>query len=150
MEKNQQQKHIVGTYPKTKGKIVETEKKNRYENQNYHTAGIHVVPKYIQKKQRQYRYLLRTLFYYCLLLSELFSYSVVWWGIVPDKGDKSWQKYKKITWENLCHRYSPCGKSFETGIVPVARYSLPLSSVLFKNSTHWLSNQNTAFSYVMY
>ena len=80
MEKNQQKKHIVGTYPKTKGKIVETEKKNRYENQNYHTVGIHVhvVPKYIQKKQRQYRYLLRTLFYYCVLLRELFSYSVVW------------------------------------------------------------------------
>jgi hypothetical protein len=55
------------------------------------------------------------------------------------KGDKSWQKYIKITWENLCHRYSPCGKSFEIGIVPVARYSHPLSSVLFKNSTHWLS-----------
>ena len=52
MEKNQLKKHIVGTYPKTKGKIVETEKKNRYENQNYHTVGIHVhvVPKYIQKK----------------------------------------------------------------------------------------------------
>ena len=29
--------------------------------------------------------------------------------------------------ENLCHR-----KSFETGIVPVARYSHPLSSVLSK------------------
>ena len=42
------------------------------------------------------------------------------------------------------------GKSFETGIVPVARYSHPLSSVLFKNNTHWLSNQNTALSYVMY
>jgi Tat protein secretion system quality control protein TatD with DNase activity len=68
----------AGTYPKTNGKIVEMEKKNRYENQNYHTVGIHVVPKYIQKKQRQYRYLLRTLFYYCLLLRELFSYSVVW------------------------------------------------------------------------
>jgi len=52
--------------------------------------------------------------------------------------------------ENLCQRYSAWGKSFETGIVPVAMYSHPLSSVLFKNSTHWLSNQNTAFSYVMY
>jgi hypothetical protein len=29
----------------------------------------------------------------------------------------------KITRENLCHRYSASGKSFETGIVPVARYS---------------------------
>ena len=26
----------AGTYPKTNGKIVEMEKKNRYENQNYH------------------------------------------------------------------------------------------------------------------
>jgi hypothetical protein len=34
------------------------------------------------------------------------------------KGDKSWQKYIKITRENLCHRYSVSGKSFETGIVP--------------------------------
>jgi len=66
------------------------------------------------------------------------------------KGDKSWQKYIKNTRENLCHRYSVRGKSFETGIVPVARYSYPLSSVLFKNSTHWLSNENTAFLYVMY
>jgi hypothetical protein len=24
------------------------------------------------------------LFYYCLLLRELFSYSVVWWDIVPE------------------------------------------------------------------
>jgi hypothetical protein len=120
----------------------------------------------------------RLLFYYCLLLRELFLYSVVWWGIVPEltaralyitrqhygktvlegednnifstqhpipdikekhtqiqynnnnkiynvtlylyrqtwpcwqqttarvyfKGDKSWQKYIKITRENLCHR----------------------------------------------
>ena len=66
------------------------------------------------------------------------------------KGDKSWHKYIKITQENLCHRYSARGKSFEAGIVPVARYSHPLSRVLFKNSTHWLSNQNTTFSYVMY
>jgi hypothetical protein len=28
------------------------------------------------------------------------------------------------------------GKSLGTGIVPVARYSSPLSSVLLKNSTH--------------
>jgi len=39
---------------------------------------------------------------------------------------------------------------FGTGIVPVARYSHPLSSELLKNSTHWLSNQNTALSYVRY
>jgi hypothetical protein len=164
------------------------------------------------------------LFYYCLLLRELFSYSVVLWGKVPEptarplyltrqhyrktvlegednnifstlhpipdikekhtqiqhnnnnkiynvalylhcqtwpcwqqttarvyfKGDKSWQKYVKIKWENLCHRYSAPGKSFETGIVPIVRYSPPLSSVLFKNSTHWLSNQNTTVSYVRY
>jgi hypothetical protein len=37
------------------------------------------------------------------------------------KGDQSWQKYIKITWE----------KSFETGIVPVARYSLLLSFMEF-------------------
>ena len=37
---------------------------------------------------------------------------------------------------NLCHRYSARGKSFETGIGPVAKYSHPLSSVLFKNSKH--------------
>jgi hypothetical protein len=30
----------AGTYPKTNGKIVEMEKKNRYENQNYHTVGF--------------------------------------------------------------------------------------------------------------
>ena len=29
------------------------------------------------------------------------------------KGDTSWQKYIKITPENLCHRYSARGKSFE-------------------------------------
>jgi transketolase C-terminal domain/subunit len=46
------------------------------------------------------------------------------------------KKYIKITRENLCHRYSSHGKSFETGMVPVTRYSHPLSSVLFKNSTH--------------
>jgi hypothetical protein len=44
------------------------------------------------------------------------------------------KQYIKITRENLCHRYSPRGKSFEPGIVPVARYSHQLSSVLFKNS----------------
>ena len=66
------------------------------------------------------------------------------------KGDKSWSQYIKITQENLYHRYSSRGKSFETGIVPVARYSHPLSSVLFKNSSHWLSNHNTAFWYVKY
>ena len=169
----------------------------------------------------------RLLFYYCLLLRELFSYSGVWWVTVPEptakaqyltrqhymyrktvlegkdnnifstwhpipdvkekhtqiqynnnndkmynitlylhcqtwpcwhqttarvyfKRDKSWQKYTKISRENLYHRYSPRGKLFETGIVPVARYSHPLSSVLFKNSSHWLSNQNTVFSYVRY
>ena len=56
------------------------------------------------------------------------------------KGDNSWQKYIKITWEKL----------FETGIVAVARYSHSLSSVLLKNNSHWLSNQNAAFSYVRY
>jgi hypothetical protein len=66
------------------------------------------------------------------------------------KGDKSWQKYIKITQENLCHGCNPRGNSFETDIVPVARYSHPLSSVLFKNSSHWLSNQNTTLSYVRY
>ena len=65
-------------------------------------------------------------------------------------GDKSWQKYIKNMRENICQRYSACGKSYETGIVPFARYSHPLSGVLFTNSTHWLSNQNTVFSYVMY
>jgi hypothetical protein len=29
------------------------------------------------------------LFYYCLLLRELFSYSVVWWGIVPEPTAKA-------------------------------------------------------------
>ena len=65
-------------------------------------------------------------------------------------GDKSWQKYIKNMRENICQRYSACRKSYETGIVPFARYSHPLSGVLFTNSTHWLSNQNTVFSYVMY
>ena len=65
-------------------------------------------------------------------------------------GDKSWQKYITIMRENICQRYSACRKSFEIGILPFARYSHPLSGVLFKNSTHWLSNQNTAFSYDMY
>jgi hypothetical protein len=64
------------------------------------------------------------------------------------KGDKSWQKYIKNTRKDLCDRNSHRGKSFETGIIPVARHSHPLSSVLFKNSTHWLSNPNIAFSYV--
>jgi hypothetical protein len=32
--------------------------------------------------------------------------------------------------------YSPRGKSFEMGIVPVVRYSHPLSSFLLKNSRH--------------
>ena len=63
------------------------------------------------------------------------------------KGDKSWQKNIWITRENLCHRYSAHVKSFETGIVPVARYSHLLSRVLFKDSTHWLFTQNKAFSY---
>ena len=49
---------------------------------------------------------------------------------------KSCQKYIKITRENLCHRYNARGKSFETGVVPVARCSYPLSSALFKNSKH--------------
>ena len=66
------------------------------------------------------------------------------------KGDKYRQKYRKIKRKNLCHRYSPRGKSFETGTVPVDRCCLPLSIVLFKNSSHWLSNQNAAFSYAMY
>jgi hypothetical protein len=47
---------------------------------------------------------------------------------------------------NLCHRYSARGRSLETGIVPVARYSHQLSSVLLKNSTHWLSNRNSAYT----
>ena len=38
--------------------------------------------------------------------------------------------------ENICHRYNTRGKSFETGIVPVARCSHPLSSALLKNSKH--------------
>ena len=37
---------------------------------------------------------------------------------------------------NLCQKYGVCGKSFATGIVPLARYSDPFSSELFKNSTH--------------
>jgi hypothetical protein len=65
-------------------------------------------------------------------------------------GDKSWQTYITIMRENICQRYSACGKSFEIGILPFARYSHPLSGVLFKNSTHGLSNQNTVFSYFMY
>ena len=56
------------------------------------------------------------------------------YGVVYFNTFKSCQKYIKITLENLCHRYSARGKSFEPGIVPVARYSHPLSSVLFKNS----------------
>ena len=59
------------------------------------------------------------------------------------KEDKSWQKYIKITRENLYQRYSACGKFVWNW------YSHPLSSVLFKNSTHRLSNQNAAFSYVI-
>ena len=82
--------------------------------------------------------------------SEKNCFQFAWLVVCSLKGDKSWQKYIKITQENLCHRYSAHGKLFETGIVPVARYSHPLSCVLFKNSTHWLSNQNTAFSYAMY
>ena len=52
-----------------------------------------------------------------------------------------------MMWENLCHRYSPCMKSFETGIVPVARYSHPLSSVLFKSRPNFscLFNENSNF-----
>jgi hypothetical protein len=38
----------------------------------------------------------------------------------------------KITRENICHRYSPRGKSFEIGIFPVASYSHPLPCVLLK------------------
>jgi len=59
--------------------------------------------------------------------------------------------YKNYAGKSMPQLYtSPGGKSFETGIVPVARYNHPLSSVLFKNSSHGLSNQNTAFSYFRY
>lgn len=37
-------------------------------------------------------------------------------------GGKSCQKYLKITRENIFHMYSERGKSFQYGIVPVARY----------------------------
>ena len=57
-------------------------------------------------------------------------------GGVYFNGFKSRQKYIEITRENICHRYSARGKSFETGIVPVARHRHPLSSVLLKNSKH--------------
>jgi hypothetical protein len=79
---------------------------------------------------------------------DLFSVCITYSLFIT--GDTSWQIYIKIMRENICQRYSACGKSFIIGIVPVARHSHPLSSVLFKNSTHWLSNQNTAVSYVMY
>jgi hypothetical protein len=65
------------------------------------------------------------------------------------KGDKSWHKYIKSTCENLYHRYSAHGKSFETGIVPVARYSHPLPSALFKLSAHWLSKYSISICYVL-
>jgi hypothetical protein len=43
------------------------------------------------------------LFYYCLLLRELFSYSVVWWGIVPEPTSRALyltrQHYRKTILE---------------------------------------------------
>jgi hypothetical protein len=42
------------------------------------------------------------------------------------KGGKSCQGYINNNAENLFHGYSPCGKLFQTGLVPVARYGNPL------------------------
>ena len=39
-------------------------------------------------------------------------------GVVYFNGGKSCQNCIKLTWENLFHRYSARGKSFETGRVP--------------------------------
>ena len=50
------------------------------------------------------------LFYYCLLLRELFSYSVVWWGIVPEPTAKALyltrQHYKKTVPEEEDNMFS--------------------------------------------
>jgi hypothetical protein len=48
--------------------------------------------------------------------------------LVYFKGGKCCQKYIKILWENLFHRYSPCGKLFQTCIVPIAM--LPRSKIV--------------------
>ena len=47
------------------------------------------------------------------------------------KGGKSCQKLIKKKRENIFHRYSPRGNPFQTGIVPVVRYShsLPKLSI---------------------
>ena len=71
-------------------------------------------------------------------------------GAVYFNGGKCFQKYIKITRENLFHMYSVRGKLFETGIVPVAMSPVvKIKYTLFKNSKHLSSNQNKVCSYVM-
>ena len=71
-------------------------------------------------------------------------------GAVYFNGGKGFLKYIKITRENLFQMYIVHGKSFETGIVPVAMSPVvKIKYTLFKNSKHLSSNQNKAFSYAM-
>jgi hypothetical protein len=51
-------------------------------------------------------------------------------GAVYFNGGKCFQKYIKITRENLFHTYSVRGKLFETGIVPVALEKNPFHKLL--------------------